>query len=246
MARARRLCREADPASRAEGLRTLGQLGMPAALPTLMAALDDEDAAVRQEAISAIGRLDGQANEAVPTLIECLGSDHPPTAHRAAWALGDIGDRRATEPLLEMLRHAPDRRTRLIALQNLRRLADPQAADEVAGLIAEDDPEIVRGAVQMLASIDPEDAARRVGAELRRMADCGTLTGEPGGAGYDAEGRSQRARSLGRALRHAGGPELMDAAAAMVEGVSLREVWVGVDPRQVPLPAPPAGSTPPP
>jgi HEAT repeat protein len=236
MARAKRECRGPDTDTRVKGLRTLGRLGMPAALPILVAALEAEDAAVRQEAITAIGRLDGEAAEAVPALIEQLRSDHQPMAYRAAWALGDIGDRRAIEPLLEMLRHAPDRRTRLIALQNLRRLADPQAAEEVAALITGEDPEIVRVAVQMLASIDTEDAARRVGAELRRMADSGTLTGEPGGAGYDTEGRSQRARALGRGLRHAGGPELMDEAAAMAPDAPLQEVWAGVDPRQGPHP----------
>jgi HEAT repeat protein len=57
----------------------------------------------KQEAIKILGDL--RAVEAVPLIVASgLRSDHFGLQSTAAWALGQIGDRRAVEPLLEILR----------------------------------------------------------------------------------------------------------------------------------------------
>jgi HEAT repeats/PBS lyase HEAT-like repeat len=118
------------PIARLEAVRGLADAGDPACLPILISALENDQWQVRSEAYDALVRLD---NQAIPALIEALGDVHRPLvgsiililgairasgsvdllirlmgsdkelAGYAIWALGEIGDARASTPLLKCL-----------------------------------------------------------------------------------------------------------------------------------------------
>jgi HEAT repeat protein len=84
---------------RAAAVRAAGQLQRPEALPALLRALDRRDI-VAAEATNGLVAL---GSDAVPALLEALGSESGWTRRHATGALGSIGDRRAIEPLVEAL-----------------------------------------------------------------------------------------------------------------------------------------------
>ena len=118
------------PLARIEAVRGLAGAGDPACIPILISALENDQWQVRSEAYDALVRLGDQA---VPALLEALGDIHRPLvgsvililgairapgsadslirlmesdedlAGYAIWALGEIGDARASTPLLKRL-----------------------------------------------------------------------------------------------------------------------------------------------
>jgi HEAT repeat protein len=110
----------------------LGKINDPAFTGELITALDDANFEVRRQAVRALVRIH---RPAVPALIEALPHASPQMARGIIHALGDIGDRRALEALLEQP-HADHRAETMLALGKLR---DPQATDAlIAGLTDED------------------------------------------------------------------------------------------------------------
>lgn len=107
---------------------------LPSAMQSALAALSAASPARRLEAVRALGRT-GRP-EAVEPLLVVLRSDKDLdhlALPAAALALGELGDRRATVPLIEAL-HDGDERVRMAAAAALARLGDPQAVKPIAGV----------------------------------------------------------------------------------------------------------------
>ncbi len=153
-----------DPELRYWSADALGKIGDPAAIPALIRALGDPFDAVRMSACVALGDL--KAVEAVPSLIDIVSGKSPPGRHlslfvpeevgevqwMAAQALGRIGDKRALDPLMEVLATAGGDLGLYVA-QALGELNDRRA---VPGLIAKskrrEEPEL-RGIAEALGRI---------------------------------------------------------------------------------------------
>ena len=92
-----------DAAVRAAAVEALGEREDEAVLPTLLERVHDKDAFVRRQAARALGRLRAQA--ATTPLIARVTREKDPEVKRAiAWALGEIGDPQAVEPLRALSR----------------------------------------------------------------------------------------------------------------------------------------------
>ena len=105
------------PHTRATAAEVLGYSRDQRAVPPLIAALQDDHAAVRKAAAEALGQL-GDAR-AVDPLVAALQDESREVREGAAWALGWLGDARAVEPLRGALadRHAvPEAAVALIQL----------------------------------------------------------------------------------------------------------------------------------
>ncbi len=82
----------------------LEQIGKPA-VPSLLALLSNEDGALRQRAILALGEIrDGRA---IDPLLRALDDDEDYVRESAASALGHIQDPKAVEPLIGLLANEP-------------------------------------------------------------------------------------------------------------------------------------------
>ncbi|MEN6517395.1 MAG: HEAT repeat domain-containing protein [Methanospirillum sp.] len=169
-----RLLERGDPSVRHLAAVALGDLGDPAALDALLAALAGPDEeGVRWRAAEGLARLGGPAVAGLATLAE---DGDPDVRWKAIVALGDIGDPRAGPALRARLADS-DRFVRGRAVSALARLgapclplmfdalADPdprvrQGAAEVLGLLG--DPAGVDGLLQALR--DPTESVRRAAA----------------------------------------------------------------------------------
>ena len=102
--------------------------------------------------------------DTVPALITVLESD-PKTAARdnAAWALGQIGDRRAIQPLIEALN---DRETwvRLRAVGALKRLKAKEAIPELVEVVGDSNSVVRERAVQTLQAL----TGKKIGEDVAR------------------------------------------------------------------------------
>ena len=82
----------------------LGALDSSEAVPALIEALKDSEAAVREQVAWALGAIGDR--RAVDGLIGALTDSAPGVRRQAAWALGAIGDRRAVSALTKALKDA--------------------------------------------------------------------------------------------------------------------------------------------
>lgn len=106
----------------------LGEIGDPAGIPALLAALDDEDGEVRKRATRSLIKLD---RAAVAPLIAYLPTAPPRGGAGAIRVLGDIADPRALEALLAQVA-GPNREEVFLALGKLK---EPRAEEVlIAGL----------------------------------------------------------------------------------------------------------------
>jgi HEAT repeat protein len=82
----------------------LGALDASEAVPALIDALKDSEAAVREQVAWALGAIGDR--RAVDGLVGALTDSAPGVRRQAAWALGAIGDRRAVSALAKALKDA--------------------------------------------------------------------------------------------------------------------------------------------
>lgn len=147
---------------RAQALRTIGAIGSERAIRILVEWLGIADAGdVAAEALAWIGP------PAVPHLLRALST--PIATARAARALGQIGDARATAPLVSRLRGALPA-ARIAIIDALAAIGDERAAPAVTRYLEDADPNVVAATLRALASIGGADQAEPVAA----LADRGT------------------------------------------------------------------------
>ena len=100
---------------------------------------DDDLYTIRLTAILALGNL--RDPNSTPTLIEALTDSSPAVRVAAANALGAIGDRKATQALLPLLRDQHNEQARTAAINALGKLKDANAVNDLLE-IANDESEV--------------------------------------------------------------------------------------------------------
>ncbi len=137
--------------ARAKAVRALGTIGNPRAMDALFLALQDKDAFVWYEAATALTFYGAMALSPLLTLLH----EETSTWAAATCALGKIGDPRAVEPLLTVLRNG-DQRTRVSAIEALGEIRDQRAIEALLPLLQDEDPRVRRITVEALGNIgDP-------------------------------------------------------------------------------------------
>lgn len=147
------------PAPRSTAAAAIGQMedaGIPA-LNDLIAALDDSDSSVVQQAISAIGRFRGAARPALPRLIELLTSPNSLEVSRAMIALSNMGaDALVAVPHLTELAATPNGNRRSSAIRTLGWIgpaAEPSIGVLLAAAAPPSIPQVRAAALESLAHI---------------------------------------------------------------------------------------------
>jgi len=103
------------------------------------------DSLVRWRVCRAFARL--QDSTGVDMLLDALHKDPSPWVRQeAAFALGQVGSRRATQALVYAAREQKDRRVRARALEALGKIGDPEGRGVVTGHLTNPDPELSREA----------------------------------------------------------------------------------------------------
>ncbi len=90
--------------------------------------------------------------QAVEPLLNVLGSGLDRVRQAAAWALAEIGDRRAVEPLIQAFRNNPVERY----AQALARFGDPRAVEPLLAALIHKDEDVRELAAGTIGKIDPE------------------------------------------------------------------------------------------
>jgi HEAT repeat protein len=117
----------------------VGKLKHEAVVPALLEALTTGKQ-MELRACAATGLAHTKSREAVDPLINALADPAPPGRESAAWALGAIGDRRATEALVAMTREDKESAVRYSAVMALKDIADPAAAEALMEDLHSPDP----------------------------------------------------------------------------------------------------------
>ncbi len=215
----RRATEDVRPDVRTEAARALGRLGDPEAIGSLAALLDGREWQQRRAAAEAIGRISdargvrplikalGDSSPSVALvaatalveigepsigpLIELLSErelDEDKLRH-ATYALGEIGDDRAVEALLEQLAERESRRVKAAIAEALGRIGSADAVDPLVGLL-----EVM--SERDIEQVDGEDRDRnepvRIAAR-RALARTGTAAAESLAEAFAGEG-SERFR----------------------------------------------------
>lgn len=124
----------------------LGDIGDAAAVPALLAALNDENSEVRRYATRALIKLNRLA---VPPLLEYLAEAEGEGAAGAIRAVGDIADKRALDALL-LQAEGEHRAEAFLALGKLR---DPKAESALIAGLADPDSQVRMNAAMALGPL---------------------------------------------------------------------------------------------
>ena len=133
-----------DPAQRLEAAKSLGASKDGKAIGPLVQALGDPDMRVQAKAVKVLGNM--RANEATPVLAQHLFLRTTSAGMKGLIlsALGEIGDPRAVQPLIEFLRGELDAATRGTAVFALGDIREPEAIDVLGRIAQTDEEETVR------------------------------------------------------------------------------------------------------
>jgi HEAT repeat protein len=129
----------------------LGEIGSAEGIDPLIIALADPDQTVRQYATRSLIKFN---RKAVDPLIASLATAEPVAAAGAIRALGDIGDKRALEPLLQQV-DGPNRRDVFLALGKLR---DARAETALITGLTDDDWRTRMNAAMALGTVGGDRA----------------------------------------------------------------------------------------
>lgn len=202
---------ETSPAK--EAAEALGDIG-EAAVPGLLQALGHTDWKTRKFAAYGLGEAEpfNDIGKVIAALVERLADAHPEVRDRSAWALGEIEDPSAVQPLSRALRDA-DGRVRATAAWALGEIEDPAAVSSLVVALKDSDTRVREKAAWALGEIedgravaglssslvDADAAVRRQAAwalgEIEDPAAVGALAKALGD--IDAEVRRQAAWALG-------------------------------------------------
>ena len=134
-------------------LRAFTQLGRRAsgAVPVTLAALEDERASIRSEAIKALASIGNRL--AVMPICQRLTDENEYTRMYAAKALGDFEDARATSALIERLEADTFLSVRGAACSSLGAIRDRRAVPSLIVALGDENVGIRRGAAEALGNI---------------------------------------------------------------------------------------------
>ncbi len=149
-----------SPDMRIAAIWAIGAIRHPDTPNTLLWALGDADAAVREAAADALGKL---GKDTLGTLIEALSHEHPGVRSAVARAVAQIARQSgragaATPALIERLLD-PDPNVRRIAAQALGQIKDAQAAPGLIERLWDEYPDVRRAAAWALGEIEDSQAA---------------------------------------------------------------------------------------
>lgn len=174
------LLSDADEKVRRSATKGLGFLGAKEGVGPLTGCLDDSSAAVKGNAVWALGRIGEDAKPAAPKLIKIMSSSKEPMELRAACAraLGRLGDPSAVEPLLSVLKpdHFDLASAAALALGDLRvkSAVQPLCVFLSRGITRPTDVEGLSGEVPTTEDVPPEIRVRAIQA-LQKIGDKGAL-----------------------------------------------------------------------
>jgi HEAT repeat protein len=193
---------ETSPAK--EAAEALGDIG-EAAVPGLLQALADSDWKVRKFAALGLGEVDQivERGKVIDALDGRLTDVHPAVRDQSAWALGEIEDVTAVEPLLKALRDS-DARVRARVAWALGEIEDAGAVNGLLAALVDNDAAVREKSVWALGEIESDQA---VGGLLPLLRDA------------DAKVRRQVAWALGEI-------ESPDAVAGLVQTLTDSDVEV--------------------
>lgn len=136
-----------------ETLQTLGRIGDPSSLGTLMQAIDSFPE--RPEVISALGYM--RSGSSVPALLKLLENQDYHYKEEVVRVLGDIGDPMAGKALTELL-HDEDRMVRYYAARALYRIGGRDVAQSLCRLLSDPDEWIVINVLDILSRLKELEA----------------------------------------------------------------------------------------
>lgn len=180
--------------TRAHALRVLGELKVPASVPTLLAALEDRDADVRNVAARSLGRMRLQAAE--EALVGLLGKHEQSVSARIAAICIEMGAR--TAPLLIRALREGTPKARFWAARILGEIKDPRATRALGDGLLDADPDVRSAAVWALGSIADGSTAPLVAPLL---SDPVWFVRAHAAEALGRIGDATAARALGEALR---------------------------------------------
>jgi HEAT repeat protein len=145
---------------RRQVIHSLALIDPPAALPTFLAALNDDDPEVRKLASAGLLKVPQLPAEVAPALIDALGDPDVRVRANAAQALGTLDPlpSDAIAPLLECTANANDR-LRLNATRSLARAGSEAVNGTFVGLLDDPSSSVRQAAAQSLLSTDPQHPA---------------------------------------------------------------------------------------
>ncbi len=105
-------------------VKALGEIMNPNSIEPLIKSLSDDNKWVRREASSALSKM---GVDAVEPLIKCLNDIDWRVKGAAAWALGNLKDDRAVDPLFKLLTENNNGFVKQGALSSLKVIGTPKA-----------------------------------------------------------------------------------------------------------------------
>jgi HEAT repeat protein/tRNA A-37 threonylcarbamoyl transferase component Bud32 len=159
-----------NPRARADACRSLGNIKLPDSVPYLIETLKDEDENVCRAAGYALARYEEavdplisllydanehalqmaiwvlgelKATKAVFEIINMLEHELPDIRQNAAYALGNIGDRKAIEPLIKCISKDDNKDVRIYAAESLKKIDNTKNIEKIIK-VAKSDDELLR------------------------------------------------------------------------------------------------------
>lgn len=145
-----------NPNIRSEVINVLVKYGKDI-IPLLIEKLRDEDIEIRLSAVIALGRIGDSS--AVPYLIETLEDED--LAVVSAGALAKIGDRRAFEPLINMLKN-PNPYIRQAVISALNSLGHPEMLRKIKELLRSENPWEKESAIKIAGYFGYEECKEEI------------------------------------------------------------------------------------
>jgi HEAT repeat protein len=147
---------------RYEAADALGKIKDPRIVGPLIEALNDRNSRVREAAAKSLKEV---GEPAVEPLIATLRDENQDVCFKAIVVLGEIGDSRAVEPLVGVLKHFELWAMRFEAARSLGMIKDPRAIGPLTEALYDKDEYVREGAEGALKEITGNELKRRMDKE---------------------------------------------------------------------------------